>query len=67
VQLAADLHRAFPELKGFSRSNLLYMRSFAENWPDFDSDAIVQQAVGQITWRHNIVLNGTNRTIRAKI
>lgn len=57
-QLAADLRKAFPELKGFSRSNLLYMRSFAENWPNFESDAIVQQAVGQIPWGHNIVLLG---------
>ena len=28
-QLASDLRQAFPELKGFSRTNLLYMRSFA--------------------------------------
>lgn len=34
------------------------MRSFAENWPNFESDAIVQQAVGQIPWGHNIVLLG---------
>ena len=49
-RLAQDLKTAFPELKGFSRANLLYMRSFAENWPDFHSDQIVQQAVGQIPW-----------------
>ena len=46
----------FPDLKGFSRSNLLYMRAFAENWPDFAHDLIVQQAVGQIPWGHNLVL-----------
>lgn len=55
-RLAQDLRSAFPELKGFSRANLLYMRSFAENWPDFHSDPIVQQAVGQIPWGHNLVL-----------
>lgn len=55
-QLANDLRQAFPELKGFSRSNLLYMRSFAENWPEFENDQIVQQAVGQIPWGHNLVL-----------
>jgi predicted nuclease of restriction endonuclease-like (RecB) superfamily len=38
---------------GFSRSNLLYMRSFAAAWPE---DAIVQQPVGQLPWGHNLVL-----------
>jgi predicted nuclease of restriction endonuclease-like (RecB) superfamily len=52
-RLAADLHREFPEMKGFSRANLLYMRSFAESWPDPE---IVQQLVGQIPWGHNIIL-----------
>jgi predicted nuclease of restriction endonuclease-like (RecB) superfamily len=52
-QVAADLRAAFPEMKGFSRSNLLYMRAFAEAWPE---TAIVQQAVGQLPWGHNIVL-----------
>ena len=32
------------------------MRAFAEAWPDFDQDTIVQQAVGQIPWGHNLVL-----------
>ena len=40
-------------MKGFSRANLLYMRAFAEAWPDSE---IVQQAVGQLPWGHNIVL-----------
>jgi len=55
-QLALDLRQAFPDMKGFSRSNLLYMRSFAETWPDFEQNPIVQQAVGQIPWGHNLVL-----------
>jgi len=50
-QLAKDLTAAFPEMKGFSRRNLLYMRSFAEQWPDAE---FVQQAVAQIPWGHNI-------------
>jgi predicted nuclease of restriction endonuclease-like (RecB) superfamily len=29
-RLAADLHSEFPDVKGFSRTNLLYMRAFAE-------------------------------------
>lgn len=33
-RLAKDLKREFPEIKGFSRTNLLYMRAFAEAYPD---------------------------------
>ncbi|MFX8852677.1 DUF1016 N-terminal domain-containing protein, partial [Acinetobacter baumannii] len=51
-RLAHDLRQAFPEMQGFSRSNLLYMRAFAEAWPD---KQIVQQAVGQLPWGHNLV------------
>jgi predicted nuclease of restriction endonuclease-like (RecB) superfamily len=51
--LAQDLSAAFPEMKGFSRANLMYMRAFAGAWPDF---AIVQQLVGQLPWGHNIIL-----------
>lgn len=29
-RLAADLRSEFPDIKGFSRTNLLYMRAFAE-------------------------------------
>lgn len=52
-RLAHDLRTAFPDMKGFSRANLMYMRAFAEAWPDVE---IVQQAVGQLPWGHNLVL-----------
>ena len=52
-RLALDLRAAFPDMKGFSRSNLMYMRAFAQAWPEA---AIVQQAVGQLPWGHNLVL-----------
>jgi predicted nuclease of restriction endonuclease-like (RecB) superfamily len=52
-QLAKDLTAAFPDMKGFSRRNLLYMRSFAEQWPDAE---FVQQAVAQLPWGHNILI-----------
>ena len=52
-RLAKDLKQSFPDIKGFSRSNLMYMRAFAEAWPD---EQIVQRSVGQIPWRHNIAL-----------
>ena len=52
-QLAADLRREFPDIKGFSLRNLRYMRSFAEAWPE---EAILQQAAAKIPWFHNCVL-----------
>ena len=52
-RLAHDLRTAFPEMKGFSRANLMYMRAFAQAWPDAE---FVQQAVGQLPWGHNLVL-----------
>jgi predicted nuclease of restriction endonuclease-like (RecB) superfamily len=52
-RLATDLRREFPDMTGFSRSNLHYMRSFAAAWPrEEDSDEIVPQAVGQLPWGH---------------
>ena len=53
ARLAQDLRRAFPDMRGFSRANLLYMRAFAAAYPD---EAIVQQIAGQIPWFHNVVL-----------
>lgn len=44
-RLAKDLKKEFPDMTGFSRSNLLSMRAFAEAYPD---PQIVQQLVGQI-------------------
>jgi predicted nuclease of restriction endonuclease-like (RecB) superfamily len=52
-RLARDLRSEFPEMKGLSRTNLLYMRAFAEAWPEA---SIVQQVVGQIPWGHNLRL-----------
>jgi predicted nuclease of restriction endonuclease-like (RecB) superfamily len=53
TQLAQDLRHAFPQMKGFSRTNLMYMRAFAEAYPD---ESIVQQSAGQIPWFHNCAL-----------
>ncbi len=52
-QLAADLRREFPTMKGFSARNLKYMRAFANAWPDLP---IVQQLAAQLPWFHNCVL-----------
>ncbi len=52
-RLAADLRETFPDMKGFSPRNLKYMRAFGAAWP---ARAIVQEALAQITWYHNITL-----------
>jgi predicted nuclease of restriction endonuclease-like (RecB) superfamily len=52
-RLSHDLRTAFPSMKGLSPRNLKYMRAFAEAWPDTE---IVQQAVAQLPWGHNLVL-----------
>jgi len=52
-RLAQDLHREFPDVRGFSPRNFKYMRAFAEAWPD---EAIVQQLVAQLPWGHNVRL-----------
>ncbi len=53
-RLAEDLRAEFPAMKGFSRSNLFYMRSFAQAWPD--GEQVVQQAAGLLPWGHILVL-----------
>lgn len=50
--LAEDLRKEFPNMKGLSLRNLRYMRLFAESYPA----EIVQQTVAQISWGHNIAL-----------
>lgn len=63
-RLAQDLRNAFPDMKGFSRANLMYMRAFAEAWPDV---VIVQQAVGQLPWGHNLVLLSKLKTTEQRL
>ena len=52
-RLADDLRRAFPEMKGFSPTNLKYMRRFAEECP---SCLIGQQPADQLPWFHIVVI-----------
>lgn len=52
-RLSQDLRRELPGVEGFSPRNLKYMRSFAEAWPE---EPIVQEALAQITWYHNLTL-----------
>lgn len=63
-RLAQDLKQEFPDMKGFSRTNLLYMRAFAEAYPD---EAIVQRSAGLIPWRHNQVLLDKLKTLEERL
>lgn len=53
TRLADDLRTAFPEMKGFSRANLMYMRGFAAAWTE---NEIVQEPLGQLPWYHQVTL-----------
>lgn len=52
-RLGEDLRREFPDMRGLSRANLFYMRSFAEA---YQVEKIVQQLAGQLPWYHNVVI-----------
>lgn len=51
--ISNDLRKEFPEMKGLSARNLVYMQTFAKAYLDFP---ITQAALAQITWYHNITL-----------
>ena len=68
-RLSHDLHRAFPDMQGFSPRNLRRMRAFYRAYPlDAESLRIWPQAVAKIelikwppavaklTWAHNVIL-----------
>ncbi len=52
-RLARDLKDAFPDLKGWSASNLKYMRFFAQHCPDRQFG---QQPADQLPWFHVVSL-----------
>ena len=52
-RLARDLKDAFPDMKGWSTSNLKYMRFFAQHCPDLQFG---QQAADQLPWFHVVTL-----------
>ena len=51
--ISKDLRKEFPEMKGLSYQNISYMRQFAI---EYNKTAILQQAVGEIPWGHNITI-----------
>lgn len=52
-RLGADLRREFPRMAGLSRTNLAYMRAFADAYPD---EQTVREFPGKIPWGHNTAL-----------
>ena len=50
-------------MSGFSQTNLKYMKTFAEAWPDW---SIGQQLVDQIPWSHNMVVLQQIKGIEAR-
>lgn len=50
-QLSQDLKTFLPDMKGFSKQNLWYMRQFALTYHE---DEIVQQLIGELPWGHHI-------------
>jgi predicted nuclease of restriction endonuclease-like (RecB) superfamily len=52
-QLARDLQRDFPGVKGFSVQNLWYMRQF---YLEYHTNEKLQPLVGEISWSHNLVI-----------
>jgi len=55
-RLSADLTAEFPDQRGWSPTNLKYMRMMAQAWPTLD--AIGQHRVDQLPWGHVTVLLG---------
>jgi predicted nuclease of restriction endonuclease-like (RecB) superfamily len=52
-RLSHDLCEAFPDMKGFSITNLRYMKIFAENYSESE---IRQQLANELPWFHIVVL-----------
>lgn len=52
-RISHDLSDAFPGMRGFSATNIKYMRWFAQAWP---RESIGQHLVDQLPWDSNILL-----------
>lgn len=53
TRLSADLRGRFPDSKGFSPRNLMFMRALAARW---NEQAIVKAPLSQLPWYHHIAL-----------
>ena len=64
TQLAKDLRREFPAMRGLSSRNMRYMREFAEAYPD---DGTWPQLVARIPWGHNRVILDRHKEPQARM
>lgn len=56
-KLSTDLKKLFPDMKGFSRTNLFSIRRWYDFYSQINEDfEKVQQLVGQIPWGHNVLI-----------
>ncbi len=63
-ELSKDLKKIFPNQKGFSRSNLFYMKKWYELYSTSEiSPEKVQQLVGQIPWGQNVLIMTKSKDI----
>ena len=62
--ISDDLRKEFPAMKGLSYQNLSYMRQF---FAEYNNDQILQQAVGEIPWSHNIIIFSKLKNINQRI
>ena len=63
--LSKDLRAEFPDMKGFSRRNLFYMKKFYDFYKSgFEK---VQQLVAQIPWGHNILIVSKSKSLNEAI
>ena len=63
--LSKDLKSEFPNMKGFSRRNLFYMKKFYNFYKS--NFKKVQQLVAQIPWGHNILIISKSQNINEAI
>ena len=63
-RLSADLKREFPDMKGFSVTNLKYMRMLAESWTP---EEISQAPLDQLTWYHLLTLQTKLNTSQERL
>ena len=59
--LAKDIKKEFPLVKGYSVRNLKYMAKFAKIYTDIE---FVQVSLAQITWYHHITLMDKTKDIK---
>jgi predicted nuclease of restriction endonuclease-like (RecB) superfamily len=59
--LSNDIQKEFPGIKGFSSTNLWYMKQFFE---EYRSSKILQPLVGEISWSKHLVIMANAKTSR---